>query len=186
MATANELLAAKHDHLLVDADAHYIIDPISREIKVDKEAEKPIIQYDHNSNRITFEIPRMFDGHDTATCNVAQVHYINRDSKAPALVNYGIHEVTDLEINPENEDYVICSWLVSGNATQFAGTLSFSLRLACKPADGSTSYVLNTAMYDSLIVVPCINNADAINCRSEMWTFFLADGTTVTKEVYLG
>lgn len=149
-----------HIHGVFDSDVHFSIDHISRAIKNETtNAKTKIVQYDHNSERFTFELPRHIEGHDMLTCNVVQVHYINIGSGNNK--SNGLYEVDDLQVSPENEDVVICSWLISQNATKFVGTLNFILRFICT-TDGVLDYVWNTAIYNAIVVAEGINNSDIV------------------------
>ena len=53
-----------HNHNVIDTDAHYKIDGITRTIVNIDETKRELVQNDHNSERFTFEIPRYVDGHD--------------------------------------------------------------------------------------------------------------------------
>ena len=64
-------------HSVYDTDLHFCIDPITRSIKNQTPGKTKLIQYDHNSERFTFEIPRYVDGHDMSKCDKVEVHYIN-------------------------------------------------------------------------------------------------------------
>ena len=154
-----------HIHDVFDSDVHFSIDHISRAIKNEtSNAKTKIVQYDHNSERFTFELQRYIDGHDMSTCNVVQVHYINigtGNNKAN-----GLYEVNDLQVSPEDENVVICSWLISQNATQFVGSLNFVLRFICT-TDDVLDYVWNTAIYNAISVVESISNSEVIVEQNE-------------------
>ena len=102
-----------HIHKVYDTDIHFKIDAVTRAVKNVSETKVMIVQHDHNSERFTFEIPRYVDGHDMSTCNVVQIHYINTDSAHTNGNHSGIYEVDDLQISPDSDDVVICSWLIS-------------------------------------------------------------------------
>ena len=150
-----------HIHKVYDNDVHFKIDAVTRVVKNASETKVMIVQHDHNSERFTFEIPRFIDGHDMSTCNVVQVHYINTDSAHKDIKFCGIYEVDDLRISPDDEDIVICSWLVSGNATQCVGKLSFILRFVCS-AEGELDYAWNTAVHSNVFVSSGIYNGDDV------------------------
>jgi hypothetical protein len=120
-----------------------------------------VVQGDHNSERFTFEIPRYTDGHDMSACNVVQVHYLNIDSTTREQ-NPGIYEIDDLQISPEGDDVVICSWLISGNATKYIGTLFFVVRFSCVSEDGTIDYVWNTAKHSNVYITEGIYNGEYI------------------------
>ena len=133
-----------HKHSVYDSDTHFIIDPITRVAKKDPNHKAMVIQHDHNSERFTFEVPRYIEGHDMSTCNKVEVHYLNYEPKTKQEIK-GVYTSDDLQISPDDDSVVICSWLISAGATQLVGTLSFVVRFCC--VDGTTStYAWNTAL----------------------------------------
>ena len=150
-----------HLHSVYDTDPHFQIDGVTRSVKNASSTKTVLIQHDHNSERFTFEIPRMVDGHDMSTCNVVQIHYINIDSTDKSKQYSGIYEVEDLQISPDSNDVVICSWLISANATQYVGNLSFVVRFACT-SDYSIDYAWNTAIHSNVYVSKGICNSDVV------------------------
>lgn len=57
-----------HKHPVYDTDAHFKINHITRSITTQDDL-KTIMQGDHNSERFSFEIPNVIDGHDMKLCN---------------------------------------------------------------------------------------------------------------------
>jgi hypothetical protein len=149
-----------HQHRVYDTDARFTIDAHSREIKNAASKKITVVQYDHKSERFTFELPRYIEGHDMSECNKVEVHYINIDSTTKAKVT-GLYEVDDLQVNPENEEKVICSWLIDGNATQYAGQLSFLVRYCCL-TDTVVDYAWNTAIFSDVYVTTGLNASETI------------------------
>lgn len=174
-----------HIHGVYDTDTHFIVDPVKKELTVaEGYAKVKVIQHDHNSERFTFELPRYIEGHDMSTCNKVEVHYLNIDSQTKEE-SKGLYSVDDLQVSPENEDIVICSWLISHNATKFVGSLYFVLRLACT-TDDTIDYALNTLTYEGIYVGKGIYNADAIATEYadvlEKWKQEIIDAGGVTDE----
>ena len=149
-----------HIHSVYDTDKHFSINPITRAIKNEASTKTCVIQYDHNSERFTFEIPRTVEDHDMSLCNVVQVHYININPQTKERKT-GVYEVDDLQISPEGDDVVILSWLISQNATQLVGSLNFLIRFVCT-TDGNLDYAWNTAIYTGISVSSGIYNGDVI------------------------
>lgn len=149
-------------HQVYDTDAHFKIDPITRAIKNSSTGKNVLIQYDHNSERFTFELPKLIDGHDMSKCNQVEVHYINIDSTDKTKRTEGFFPVKDLQISPESEDVVICSWLISENVTQYAGSLDFLLKFKCVDAEGSVVYRWNTAKHSGISVSSGMDNGNAV------------------------
>lgn len=134
-----------HLHSVYDTDNHFKVNGITRAITNVSTSKTAVVQYDHNSERFTFEIPRYIEGHDMLKCNEVQVHWKNGTAS-------GVYVVNDFQVSPEDENVVICSWLISKNATQHVGTLDFLLRLACI-TEFDPDYVWNTAIYNRISVL---------------------------------
>lgn len=149
-----------HKHSVYDGDTHFKIDELTRHVKNESEIKSMLVQYDHNSERFTFEVPRYVDGHDLSLCNAVRVHYINID-KSKRTENRGVYEVTDLQICPDDDEIVICSWLISNNATQLVGALYFVVQFACIE-DNEVVYSWNTARYTGVVITDGIYNGDDI------------------------
>lgn len=148
-----------HEHSVYDGDTHFKIDPATRQIE-NTTGKVVLMQNDHNSERFTFEIPRYIDGHDMSLCNKVEVHYINIDVKDRST-NNGVYPVEDLQISPDSEDVVICSWLISQNATKYAGSLNFVLRYACL-TDAVIDYQWFTDIHKGISVSESISNAEIV------------------------
>ena len=155
-------MSSVHKHPVYDTDLHLIIDPVTRDI-TNTSGKVVLMQYDHNSERFTFEIPRYIDGHDMSLCNVVEFHYINVDSANKSEETPGIYPVDDLQISPDSDDVVIGSWLISGNATNFSGSLNFIIRFACVDEETSEiTYQWFTNVYSLLKVSKGIYNVNVI------------------------
>lgn len=150
-----------HAHSVYDNDRHFSIDPVTREIK-NESGKFKLIRYDHNSERFTFEIPKVVDGHDMSLCNVVQVHYLNIEAGKDGLTYEGLYECGDLQVSPDSADVVIFSWLLSRNATQYAGSLNFVIYFACVAEDGTEEYAWSTDIHTSVTVGEGIYNAEVI------------------------
>lgn len=145
-----------HIHSVYDTDKHFTIDPATRAL-VNQTPEKAcIMQYDHASERITFDLPAEVEGHKILDCNRVEVHYLNIDAKTQEQ-RTGLYEVDDLQLSPADEAVAICSWLISMNATQLVGPLYFRVTFKCV-TDGNLDYSWSTAIYKGLTV------SDGINC----------------------
>ena len=142
----------KHGLQIIDSDAHFTVDPITRNITNDESTKNTILQGDHNSERFTFKIPRYIDGHDMSTCDNVRVAYINTEvSGRDRKHGTGVYLVSDLAIDPTNDKFVTCSWLISKNATMYTGVLNFMLIFSCM--DGElVKYRWKTNVFESINV----------------------------------
>lgn len=152
-----------HIHEVKDTDIHYKIDGITRTIVNVDETKRMLVQNDHNSERLTFEVPRYVDGHDLMSCNVVQVHYINSDTYEKNHSS-DVYEVYDLHVKGDSEEdknIVVLSWLVHGNATKYVGTLNFVIRFSCI-TNGNVVYAWNTTTYKGITILAGIYNSENV------------------------
>lgn len=145
-------------HPVIDKDPHFIIDLISRAISTESK-KIALMQYDHNSERFTFELPVEIEGHPMLGCDKVEVHYINIDQKTKEE-SAGVYEVKDREI--VDDKTIAFSWLISRKATKFVGPLSFRLRFICYDAEGSIEYAWHTAIYSGIAISNGIDNGEVV------------------------
>lgn len=149
-----------HTHDMLDSDPRFIIDPVTREITYSTEYDEfPIlVQGDHNSQHFTFELPRYIDGHDMTLCNEVFVNYINISAENTGVYNTGKYRIVDLKPDPDDEEnYVLCTWVVSGGATSLVGNLSFMVRFTCV-TETTLDYAWNTGTYSNVTIVSAITD----------------------------
>ena len=146
-----------HTHSVIDDDLRFIIDPSTREIGNGSQKVK-LMQYDHNSEQFTFEIPRFVEGHDMSLCNSIRVNYININ-KSNREQHPGVYEVSDIKVE---EDNIIFSWLVSRNATQYVGPLNFLIKFMCFDENDYITYEWHTDIFKSASVSTGMNNEESI------------------------
>lgn len=148
-----------HKHSVYDTDLHFLIDPITRVITNQAKQKTTVIQFDHNSERFTFEIPRLVDGHDMSLCTKIEIHYLNVAADKSGL-NASVYIADDMQLSPESDDVVIFSWLISHNATAYAGSLNFLIRFLCETGD-VVDYLWNTSVCQNITVTPGMNNSES-------------------------
>lgn len=148
-----------HNHNIIDSDARFIINPLTREI-TNATAKTKLIQYDHNSERLSFELPRYIDAHDMSVCDKVEIHFINLASNK-INKSEDVYIVDDLSVSEEADDIIVFSWLVSGNATKYEGSLSFVIRFKCLSGD-KVEYAWNTAICSAITIASGIDNGEAV------------------------
>lgn len=146
-----------HTHNILDTDRMFLIDPISGSI-TNLSQKSTIVQYNHNSERFTFEVPRFIEGHDMSLCDRVEVHYSNV-SKNKRERNDDVFIVTD--IRPD-EDEVLVTWLISRNATQIVGSLNFSISFVCYDESGDLTYNWRSDIFKGITVLASIENAELV------------------------
>ncbi len=150
-------------HSVYDSDTHFSINPITRAIKNESTTKTGLVQYDHNSERFTFEIPKLIEGHDMSKCDVIEVHYINIGSQT-GEESKDVYTVTDMQVSEEDPNVVIFSWLLSQNATRYVGSLNFLVRFACMSEiePSKVVYAWHTAVHSNISVSSGIQNEAVI------------------------
>lgn len=154
-----------HTHPVPDTDTYFIIDPITRKIENTTRKKTVIMQYDHNSERFTFELPRYVDGHDMLECtsvtvNVDNIEAIVAEGEEPRI-NSDAPDMTDLRVHPTDPEKVVSSWLISRNSTQLAGNLSFHIEYKCVDSEGNVVYEWSTDSYDEITIKARKKNGEA-------------------------
>lgn len=148
-----------HLHSIYDTDKHFKIDPITRNI-TSESPKTTLMQYDHNSERFTFEIPRFIEGHDMLLSDSVRIHYINIGQTSMDR-QPGVYEVDDVQISPDSDDVVIFSWLISRNCTQFNGTLNFAIRFNCMTNE-ELDYSWGTGIFAGIKVSNGLDNSEVV------------------------
>ena len=149
-----------HLHTVVDTDKHFVIDAVTRKITTQNE-KLMLMQGDHNSEVYTFEIPKVVEGHDMSLCNLVQVHY-NDVSADKTESSKDVYLVTDLRVDEDDVDKLVFSWLISSNATKYAGLLGFRVAFCCVDENGVYTYKWNTDIFKSVTVSDGIDNTAVV------------------------
>ena len=98
-----------------------------------------LVQGDHDSERIGFEIPRYIDGHDMTEAD-AYIHYLHEDSEEGHM-----YPVDDLHALTHSPNTAVFTWLASRNVTQEPGKVQFLVKFRCYDGE-NVVYEWNTAL----------------------------------------
>lgn len=174
----------QHIHSVVDTDTRFTINPITRQIRNETSRKTTLMQNDHNSERFTFELPRYIENHDMSNCNKVEIHYLNSSARDKETFHKGLYTVTDLKISEDDPEKVVLSWLISNNATQLVGKLSFRIHFKCIENDVIT-YAWHTAIFADITISDGINADESFEMEYvdiiEQWKYALK--REVTEEV---
>ena len=146
-----------HTDMIRDTETHFIIDPATRAITNASAGNNILVQYDHNSERFTFDIERYVDGHDMSEITEVRIHFRNISSSQLNKTN-GVYVPTDLAVTGEEDDTVSFSWLLASDTTQHVGVLYFSIQFVCLNDDDEIEYAWNTGVYKDVVIIETINN----------------------------
>lgn len=145
------------DHVISDEDVAFSIDPVTRTI-TNNSGKTVLVQYDHDSEEFTFELPRYVDGHDMSKSTLITISYINQ-GKLQKETSHGLYEAIKIHTNPANPNKLRFSWLISQNATKYIGTLNFAIRFVCTKEDGTLDYQWSTKVCTGIQIVETMDNA---------------------------
>lgn len=149
-----------HLHEVHDSDIYFVIDPITREIKTESK-KILLVQGDHNAERFTFRLPKLIEFHDMTECDLVTIHFINISGTQTEEQSKGVYEVNDVHVCSDNEDEIEFTWLISENATQYAGTLAFCIRFECT-TNGIVDYRWQTGIHKNIAVTNSYFNANEV------------------------
>lgn len=160
-----------HIHNVIDTDTHYVIDSASREIANAFEIKNILVQHDHNSERLTFEISRYIDKYDLLNCNNNEIIFVNID-KIKKEKNYGSYTIKDLKEKEDDENTLVFTWLVSNEATKYVGSIEFGIRFQCIEND-NVDYSWNTATFKIKVIAGMPEDIDSlvevVELKPEFW-----------------
>lgn len=154
-----------HEHSVYDTDPHFVIDKDTRTITLGSKSKTVIMQGDHNSTIVSFDMPAIIDGHEMILCDDVKIHYTNIAGSERVEDIYG---VTDLDyIDDVDKETLAFTWKITNNATRLVGALNFSVKFRCTTVDPDTQEVIvdyewNTAICTALSVSSSLSNSDAI------------------------
>ena len=109
--------AAALSQNLVDDDPYFTVDRNKRLVSVPGTQDMIAVNFDENSEVITFKFPRYADGVDLSTKEI----YVNYE-RSDKTRNKALCTLTDT-----SDSYVVFTWVVSAYATQVEGILNFNI-----------------------------------------------------------
>lgn len=130
---------------VVDDGAKLQILPSTRQITVPASESILGVEGDHKSAEITFQCPKIIDGHDVSECDS---HYISWTNAIGRPGRYDIKEIT------VDDDNMYFKWLITGTVTESAGDISFSVHFRDYDDEGLVLYKWGTTSCTGLRVLP--------------------------------
>lgn len=149
-----------HLHEVRDTDTHFVIDPTTRKI-TNNSLKSVLMRGDHNSEIFTFEIPKLIEAHDMSACNRVEIHY-NNISSDKTESSRDFHKVIDIQASEEEPETLVFSWPIHGNATMYAGNLSFRIRFGCVDESGVWLYKWHTEVFSGITISDGFDNTEAV------------------------
>ena len=149
-----------HEHVIVDSDKYFLIDPITRSISTES-PKLVMVQGDHNSERYTFSVPADIEGHEMVSCNRIEIHFTNQ-SRNRKSVSSGIYLVRDASVQDNNLTF---SWLIDGDATVHAGSLQFHICFLCTDENNTIIYQWSTDTFSGISILARNSSVEAVSAE---------------------
>ena len=150
-----------HDHNIVDDDNRFIIDGRTRQITNLTGNQPSVMQFDHNSEILSFQMPRFMDGHDMSLCDDVKVLYKNTGkgtsaSNRPVVAD--VETIDDITVD-KDANVIIFGWTIPEFATMYSGTITFQFKFVCygDTEDDPPKFKLYTEQYSFIEVRPSLD-----------------------------
>lgn len=127
-----------------ETEGHVVIGR-DRFITVPEELWRIAVQHDHNIERVTFDCPRYWDDNDMSTMNI----YINY--KLPNNT-YSFSIAENVTVDEEDSDIIHFDWVISRDATLFAGQLIFLVCAKTVDDEGNENLHWNSETNDEMFI----------------------------------
>lgn len=159
-----------HDYSVIDDDNRFIIDGDTREITNLTGNRPSLMQFDHNCEILTFQMPRIMEGHDMSLCDEVKVLYRNTGSGtsvATRPVAADVEPINDMMIDEDGDSNIVFSWTIPEFATIYSGTLIFQFKFVCNgdTEDAPPKFKLYTEQYSFVEVRPSLDVSKNLNTQ---------------------
>lgn len=137
--------------LLPYSETTYKVDLNERTIETPKFLS---VAKDHKAENIYFEVDRYCDYMDLTTCCcIVQYEAGEGATKRSGIYAVPFYDITTPNAGKENRDKMLVPWCLDGNASMYAGPITYALRFYRLNADGNKFiYNLNTTPVKSEIL----------------------------------
>lgn len=137
--------------LLPYSETTYKVDLNKRTIETPKFLS---VAKDHKAENIYFEVDRYCDYMDLTTCCcIVQYEAGEGATKRSGIYAVPFYDITTPNAGRENRDKMLVPWCLDGNASMYAGPITYALRFYRLNADGNKFiYNLNTTPVKSEIL----------------------------------
>ena len=150
------------EHTVIDDDKKFIIDGNTRKITNLTNSNPSIMQFDHNSEELSFQVPRIIEGHDMMQCDELQIIFKNTGAGVgipKGTFSAGTEVITNRVLN-EAENVINFSWKIPEKATKYPGPLTFQFKFICYDNNEET-YRLLTDQFAFITILPSVDISKA-------------------------
>lgn len=137
---------ANHSNVIDDGALLQII-PTTRKVAVPSTHRVIGTVGDHKSEEITFQCPKIIDGHDVTACAEKYITWQNAN---------GIVGVTTISEVTTDDDSMYFKWLISAGVTAAEGYIKFAVHFVDTDVDNKILYQWSTTTNEELLVLPTI------------------------------
>ena len=162
-----------------DTGAFFTITPETREVRVPQTHKIIGVVGDHLAEQLTFEIPRIIDGHDIAGCSRRYVEWENVDGEI------GADQLVELTELPEGaqEGMLYFTWTIRDKLAAAKGVVQFSIHFEDVDENGVRLYHWGTTNCKNCEILDSINHTTGT--YAAIWvagdTLVIEDYTPVDK-----
>ena len=137
-----------------DTGAFFTIEPETREVKVPPTHKVIGVVGDHLAEQLTFEIPKLIDGHDIAGCVHRYVGWVNVEGER------GSDQLVELTELPEGarDGMLYFTWTIRDKLAATKGLVQFSLHFEDVDANGERLYHWGTTVCKNCEILDAINH----------------------------
>lgn len=125
---------------LPSSEPRFIINADTREVLIPSEFSFLSVKNDHKAETIYFEIDRYYDNTDLSQ-HTCVIQFANTGTSGQ--YNEGINNASELDITTL-DGKIVFGWTIGNDATQYSGSLTFSIRFYSISDDRLFSYNFNT------------------------------------------
>ena len=125
---------------LPSSEPRFIINADTREVLIPSEFSFLSVKNDHKAETIYFEIDRYYDNTDLSQ-HTCVIQFANTGTGGQ--YNEGINNASELDITTL-DGKIVFGWTIGNDATQYSGSLTFSIRFYSISDDRLFSYNFNT------------------------------------------
>lgn len=125
---------------LPSSEPRFIINADTREVLIPSEFSFLSVKNDHKAETIYFEIDRYYDDTDLSQ-HTCVIQFTNTGTGGQ--YNEGINNASELDITTL-DGKIVFGWTIGNDATQYSGSLTFSIRFYSISDDRLFSYNFNT------------------------------------------
>ena len=140
-----------------ETEEHIVIG-LDHSITVPENLKKIAVQYEHNMESVTFDMPRYCDGIDMSKMKI-YVNYIRSDNIP------GSHLVEDVTVDETDSELIHFTWTINGHVTEVSGNITMLVCARETDSNGKLTNLWSTELNSELYVSPGMKTTSVMVAR---------------------